>query len=74
MIKPRSLKLFSHSISRFGQILVLGLTNLPMGITFVLSRFADSPQISLKPSIYLTQAVSERSVHLIVSVVSSAKV
>ena len=74
MMNPRSLKLLSHSISRSGQILFFGLKNLPIGITLVLSRLAKSPEISLKPSIYLTQARNDISVRSIVSVVSSAKV
>ena len=64
----------SHSISRSGKISVLRLKHLPMGLTLVLSRLADSPELSLNPSMYLTQNRSELSVHSIVSVVSSAKV
>ena len=74
IVNPRSLKLLSHSITSSGQILFFGLKNLPMGITFVLSRLADNPEISLKPSIYLTHALRESSEHSIVRVVSSVKV
>ena len=57
-----------------GTDFVFRVKKLPIWMTFVLSRLADSPEISLKPSIYHTQARSELSVRSIVSIVSSAKV
>ena len=71
---PNSLKLSTHLTSRSGQILHPGLKNIPYGMTFVLSRFAASPEIDLKSSIYFIQAHSDSSYLLIKIVVSSAKV
>ena len=71
---PKSLNLQSNTSSRWGQIITFELQNLPMGMTFVLSRFADNPEIVLKASMYLTQDWRESLFRPIVNVVSSAKV
>ena len=71
---PRSLNLRSQARVSSGQILILGSWLVPIGITFVLSRFAESPEICLKASMKRTQARSEVSDLLMVKVVSSAKV
>ena len=46
----------------------------PIGITFVLSRFAERPDISLKASMYLTQNSRDLVSLLMANDMSSAKV
>ena len=59
---PSNLKLSTHLMSRSGHIVHPGLKFFQYGITFVLSRFAAKPDMDLKSSIYLIQALSEDQV------------
>ena len=71
---PSRVKVFSHLSGMSLHKMSLTLKFRPKGITFVLSRFACSPEISLKRFMYFTQALREL-IHLCKSKdVSSAKV
>ena len=73
MSKPRMVKDEDQVIPRSGQIMSVGSSFIPMGMTWVFSRLHASPDMEWKSLMYLVAALRFSGDLLMKSVVSSAK-